>query len=243
MKAVIKKIQVLIFILLFYSCLFGQKQFSGWLASFNTLKTGKKTSLHFDMQLRTNDEWKQLQTVLLRPGLNYHFAKNKIVTVGYALIENRSSLRGLSKFLGEHRTWEQFIFNHKIKTISTTQRFRIEQRFIKKLALSPNDVVITENYFSQRFRYFIRNIILLNKKQKSEKGFFAALQNETFVNITGKNAVNREFFDQNRLYLAIGYRINKQWDAETGYMNQYINGVNTSFVKNHILQFAVYKRL
>jgi len=42
--------------------------------------------------------------------------------------------------------------------------------------------------------------------------------NEIFVN--GK----KEFFDRNRIYGGIGYRLNKNLSFELGYMNQILNG-------------------
>jgi len=49
------------------------------------------------------------------------------------------------------------------------------------------------------------------------QGFFAALQNEVFVNIGDPSPVNGKFFDQNRAYLAVGYRWSRQFDLEMGY--------------------------
>jgi hypothetical protein len=93
-----------------------------------------------------------------------------------------------------------------------------------------------------RFRYFIRNIIPLATRGAFSTGPFFALQNELFLNTGDKSAVNGKAFDQNRLYGAVGYRLKGKLDLEAGYMNQYIN-TRTSFVNNHIVQLAVYKRL
>ena len=72
---------------------------------------------------------------------------------------------------------------------------------------------------------------------------FAALQNEIFINIGNTANVNGEIFDQNRLYLALGYRPHPKADIEIGYMNQYVNGKGNLFTNNHILQLAGYLRL
>ena len=97
--------------------------------------------------------------------------------------------------------------------------------------------------YANRIRYFIRNVIPLQHQKAFSKGLFAALQNEVFVNIGNKANVNGKYFDQNRLYLALGYRINPSFDLETGYLNQYINGRNNSFINNHVWQLAGYLRL
>ena len=69
------------------------------------------------------------------------------------------------------------------------------------------------------------------------------MQNEVFVNIGNTANVNGKFFDQNRLYLAMGYRLCTSFDLEAGYLNQYISGRNSAFTNNHVLQVAGYLRL
>ena len=73
------------------------------------------------------------------------------------------------------------------------------------------------------------------------QGTFLALQNEAFVNVQNKNKVNKHFFDQNRAYVAVGYRFSKSFDAEAGYLNQYIKQAD-AYVVNHVAQVAVYTR-
>ena len=84
---------------------------------------------------------------------------------------------------------------------------------------------------------------LFNNKKAFTKGVFAALQNEIFVNMGNTANVNGKFFDQNRLYLALGYRLRSAFDLEAGYLNQYISGRNKTFTNNHVLQVAGYLRL
>ena len=226
-----------------FSSLFAQPQFSGWLASFNTFKTGKKTSIHADVQWRSSDELKHTQTLLLRTGLNIHLTKKLTVTGGYAYIHNRRVVSGVSGYAPEHRIWEQLLYNHKLKNIFVSHRFRLEQRFISKRIAINNQLKNDGSVYANRFRYFIRNVIPLQHQKIFTQGFFAALQNEVFVNMGNTANVNGKFFDQNRLYLAMGYRISSSFDIETGYLNQYISGRNKSFTNNHAMQIAAYLRL
>lgn len=226
-----------------FSVAYGQSQFTGWLASFNTFKVGKKISIHADMQWRSTDEIKQTQTVLLRSGLNYQLNKKIIITAGYAFISNKRVVNNVAGFAPEHRAWEQLIYNHKLKNIFTSHRFRIEQRFIGKSIVLNNELKKDGSVYANRFRYFIRNILPLTSETSFQKGVFAALQNEVFVNFGNTSNVNGKFFDQNRLYLAMGYRLSTKADLEVGYMNQYINGKGTAFTNNHIVQLATYLRL
>jgi hypothetical protein len=220
-----------------------QPQFTGWMASFNTIRTGKKISMHADMQIRSNNQWKQTQTILLRPGINYHLNKKTIITVGYAFINSKRTVNNVSGFIPENRIWEQLIYNHKVKNFFISQRFRLEQRFISKIIVSNNELEANGVVYANRFRYFNRNILPIRKVDAFKKGIFVALQNEVFINIGNTANVNGEFFDQNRLYIATGYRIHPKADIEIGYMNQYVNGRGIQFTNNHVLQLASYLRL
>lgn len=220
---------------------YSQSQFSGWLASFNSFKLNDKFSIHFDGQLRSADELSAVQTILLRPGLNYHF-KNGMASGGYAFIANRRTVSNASSLLPEHRFWQQLILSHPVGKIATAHRFRFEERFIAQPQLTGTELEAGDFEQAFRFRYFIRNVLPLVEGAKFTKGPFLALQNEVFLNTGDKSFVNGKTFDQNRLYLAVGYRLPGKFDLEAGYMNQYSN-TRTSFVNNHIAQLAVYKRL
>ena len=96
--------------------------------------------------------------------------------------------------------------------------------------------------FAQRFRYFFRLIQPLNKTEAAfTKGAFVALQNEVFLNFHNKDKLNNSVFDQNRLYLAAGYRFSKKVDIEAGYMNQAVKTLN-NHTNNNIVQLALYTR-
>ncbi len=222
--------------------LLAQSQSTAWLASFNTIKTGKKTSIHTDIQWRSADKWKYTQTLLIRSGLNYHIDKRFTFTGGYAYISNRRVINGISGFVPEHRIWEQLLFNHKLSCINIGHRLRLEQRFLPDVIVSNNELKHNETLFANRIRYFFRSVLPLHKQEQFTKGWFVALQNEIFVNIGNTSHVNGKSFDQNRLYLAAGYRLSTTFDLETGYLNQYVSGRTNAFA-NHVVQVAGYLRL
>ncbi len=219
-----------------------QPQFSGWAASFNTFKLSNRFSLHFDAQLRSTDGLEQVGAILLRPGLNYHLTKNVVFTVGNMFNISRRTAGGVSSLLTEHRLWQQALFNHKLRKVAVAHRFRFEERFIPRARVAGDELKADGYDQAFRLRYFIRNIFPLASGSSFTTGPFFALQNELFLNTGDKSAVNGKAFDQNRLYTAIGYRLKGKLDLEAGYMNQYSN-TRTSFVNNHIVQLALYKRL
>ncbi len=212
-----------------------QIQNSGWLFLMNTTKFNDKWGMHMDVQLRTNDEWDGIRSLLVRPGLTYYINGSSDVTLGYLYTPTFVNLDGIAKSsITEHRIWQQYIYKHKLAAANISHRFRLEQRFVERVA--------GDDFFAQRARYFVRGIIPLEKQEGLfGKGVFIAVQNEVFLNVQAKDELNGHLFDQNRAYMAAGYRFSKKMDAELGYMNQSVKGAanNTS---NNIVQLAIYTR-
>ncbi|RZK41182.1 MAG: DUF2490 domain-containing protein [Pedobacter sp.] len=201
---------------------------TGWGMFLNSTKLSDKWGLHLDVQARSGDNLTGVRNVLVRPGLTYFINSKQNVTVGYLLATTDVG----ATTLYESRIWQQYILNHKIGSVFASHRFRLEQRFLDQ----PND------NFMQRFRYFFRFIQPLHNSEGGfSKGAFLALQNETFFNVQNKDLTNGKLFDQNRVYLAVGYRLSKKMDLEVGYMNQAVNGVSR-YTINNIGQLAVYTR-
>jgi len=212
------------------------QEFSGWGAWFHTQKFSEHWGMMFDAQFRSSDNWSYLKNPLIRPGVSYYFKKNKFATVGYLYTGTHKVTDNENSFRREQRIWEQYIYTHKIQRTSVTHRFRLEQRFVDRQGAK-------EEFFAQRMRYFIRGVIPTTKVNEFTQGTFVALQNEVFANVQNKDATNGSLFDQNRAYVAFGYRFSKFFDMEAGYLNQYINQIETQAnTMNHVAQIALYTR-
>ncbi|GGI27895.1 DUF2490 domain-containing protein [Pedobacter mendelii] len=211
-----------------------QYQNTGWLFLLNNTKINKKWGLQFDVQVRSADNWKYVRNTLVRPAVQYFINDKHNVALGYLWQTTQNQIDGIANtHFDEHRIFEQYIYTHKIKTVFASHRVRVEQRFIERA---------TEDIFAQRFRYFIRLIKPLQKAQPTfTKGAFIALQNEVFLNFQNKAKINNSIFDQNRIYLAGGYRFSKKFDMEVGYMNQAVKNTS-SHTNNNIVQLALYTR-
>jgi hypothetical protein len=229
-------LSVMMFVIMASGKLYAQTQHqnSGWFMFLNNTKFNDKWGLQFDVQLRSADDWGYLRNTLVRPALQYFINNKHNVALGYLWQTTHTESAGSPDLtLHEHRIFEQYIYSHKIKSVFASHRLRLEQRFIGRSG---------EDVFSQRFRYFFRLIQPLQKTQPTfTKGPFVALQNEVFLNIQNKDKINKSVFDQNRLYLAAGYRFSKQFDLEAGYMNQATHSASNNTI-NNIIQLAVYTR-
>ncbi|MEB0262374.1 MULTISPECIES: DUF2490 domain-containing protein [unclassified Mucilaginibacter] len=234
-----KALTVLLLITILIPCkLFAQdNRFSGWAALFHSQKFSDKWGMSFDAQFRSANHYDYLQNVLLRPSVNYYFDNNKMAALGYAYIATNNKVAGVETFRPESRIWEQLIINTKISKATTLQhRFRLEQRFLG------NTTAKNDHYFAQRLRYFARAVVPLKKTDAFTKGMFLGLQNEIMVNVQNNQKVNKHFFDQNRAYVALGYRLHKKADIEFGYLNQFVQQASATYF-NHVLQAAIYTRL
>lgn len=211
-------------------------ELSTWGAWFHTQKFSDKWGASFDGQFRSSHHASFLKNMLLRPSVNYYFSKSKHLDLGYAYVTtNGRTPQDVKTFRPEHRIFEQFILTHKAGlNTAVSHRFRLEQRFLGQTATQ-------QDVFAQRFRYFVRGVIPLNKDAVFTQGTFVALQNEAFANVQNKAKINKHVFDQNRAYAAFGYRLNKMVDVEAGYLNQYIKQAET-YTINHVMQVALYTR-
>jgi len=67
---------------------------------------------------------------------------------------------------------------------------------------------------------------------------YFSIQNELFLNVQGYKETGKRFFDQNRPYAGIGYRLNEKLDLEAGYMLRYIIQEDKN-VRNNIFQLSI----
>jgi hypothetical protein len=227
----------LIIIVSGFSSTSAQSLHSGWAGYALKLQSKSPWGIMFDIQARSSDDYEHLQQYIIRPGVSYIFSKKFIGAAGYAYVSNWALINNITGRIDEHRSWEQLIFNHKIGSINLTQRVRLEQRWISSIG-APDDYKT-----QQRFRYLIKGVLPFRKDSVFSKGFYGAVQDEVMFNYMNKATTNNSFFDQNRAYLALGYRLNPKFDLEMGYINQLVATRNGPAITNNIIQLAFYSRL
>lgn len=187
---------------------------TNWLQGFVTIPLNKIWSIHTEYQWRRSEGLKNWQQSLLRAGVNYKLNDNVILHAGYAEAETFSygnhPIANNGTF-PEHRVYEQLTLRQPVNKFLFTHRFRIEQRWLGKVKAG-SDRDIEEWLFLHRFRYQFRSQLTLSKK------WYAAAADEIFIG-AGKN-VGVNIFDQNRIFLLTGFKLNKNISLEGGYFNQ-----------------------
>ena len=205
----------------------------GWYNYFGTFKVSDKVGIHTEYQWRRNNFITDWQQSLLRVGVNYNLNPKVLFRVGYAWIETYPygdiPLNGFGKDFTEHRIFEMVQLSHKEGIIDFSHRFMLEQRFVGRYT-STNEIKEDEFPLLNRLRYMVRLQIPLKGKEIKDKKPYLALYDEVFIGF-GEN-VNANVFDQNRLGVLLGYRYNRNFKIEAGYLNQtlqygrQINGQN-----------------
>jgi hypothetical protein len=202
----------------------------GWVSWFHNHKLNDQWRFISDVQFRSDDNYSDLDTLLIRPGLSYQITPEWSAGGGYLYV--RTFDVG-NRDLVEHRPWQQLVYQKKFGDTPVQQRFRLEQRFIERA--SGDDI------FSQRFRYFVRALVPIGTaKTGSQSAFYIPIQNELFLHLSNKDQLNGETFDQNRAFIGVGYRPTPQIDVEVNYLNQRLNRARN--VDNHVIQLAVFTR-
>ncbi len=199
-----KTINILLLLFISLSGYSQKAELGNWLIYFGNKKVNEKVNWHHEVQYRNYNAIGDLEQLLLRTGLGYNLTENNnnlLLGYGYILSQNYISNSDEKVNVNEHRIYQQFITKQNITERVTLQhRYRFEQRFI-------------EENFKLRFRYFLGINIPVNKKNT----LYLSAYNEIFLNT--KDTI----FDRNRLYSGLGYRLNKTFRFEVGYMNQFLN--------------------
>lgn len=182
--------------------------FGNWIMYFGQTPLSEKFSLHSEIQYRNHDFLlNDIEQLLIRGGLNYHFSKNIMFTVGYAYIPSyRLEDKLASAFSEEDRIWQQIIGKNNFNLFSLEHRLRLEQRWIGST-------------YKGRFRYRLLASIpfSINNKKKYSINFY----DEIFL-----NTKRDETFDRNRFYTALGYKLNSKQSIQLGFLNQTLKNSN-----------------
>ena len=231
-------------IVLFASYSFSQKEISpqnhAWVMYFGNHKLSEHWGIHTEYQWRRADMFNDWQQSLLRLGVDYYSKQNAQYTLGYGWIKSfQYGDQPIAHNLNEHRIWEQFVIKNKVGRVDISHRYRLEQRFIENWVKDANAVYAQDGFvFRQRVRYRFMATVPLSRKEMKDNTLFLAVYDEPFLGF-GKG-IGKNILDQNRLYGAIGWRFNKDFNVQLGYLNQYV--VKTDGIKaerNHTLQIGV----
>lgn len=171
-----------------------------------------------DVQPRFSNASGGMGQFLLRPGLGYATSETTTAWLGYAWIETERSVAS-SSFFTEHRIWQQFLWKPKIEGFRFMSRTRLEQRFVE-----------TGSDVGWRFRQFVKGAWPL----PFEERLALTAYDEVFFHLNDTDWGATKGFDQNRLFVGLGWKFDTGVLGEIGYLNQYVGRTGPDRM-NHIL--------
>lgn len=200
----------------FSFCLFGRgfaqintKQLGSWVMFFNQTRLHTKWSIHSEIQFRSYDVQPNTEQLLMRGGINFHYNPNIILSAGCGWITNYADDGGIikSQTVTEKRLWEQGILKNNSGRLFFEHRYRFEQRWIE---------TATTNSYKNRIRYLLRMTIPINKKEMGKNTLFLSVYDEIFLHL------NKNSWDRNRLYGALGFQFSPSVNLQIGYLQQIV---------------------
>lgn len=223
---------------------FGQKDISSqthaWVMYFGNHRLTERWGIHTEYQWRRVDLFNDWQQSLLRLGIDYYGKNNAQYTAGYGWIKTfQYGDQPVSHDFNEHRIWEQLILKNKAGRVDFHHRYRLEQRFLENWVKDASGNYALDGYlFRQRVRYRFMATMPLSRKEMANNTLFLAAYDEPFLGF-GKG-IAKNILDQNRLYFALGWRFNSNFNVQLGYLNQYVvkkDGIQAE--RNHTLQIGM----
>ena len=198
---------LVILIILFSSSVFAQST-GGWLIYFgtSTLKDSN-WSIHHEIQLRDHQILGDHNQTLARVGFQYKLKPYLQGTVGYGFIHTELEDSPNRPF-SEHRIYQEAILSHNLSVAKLRHRFRLEERFIEN------------QDFRGRLRYCLFLDLPFSEKGMKQGGTYLALYDEVFLNLSDQEQI--KFFDRNRLYAGLGWKVQDRLGLQLGYMRQHI---------------------
>jgi hypothetical protein len=190
----------------------------GWFSYSGDHPVSGPWGLHFDAQWRRSDfgtEWQQYQ---LRPGLNYQWSENLLLTLGY--VYTRSYPYGefpARAAFPEHRMYQQALVRHSAGAVRMQHRIRMEQRWIEY----PNQP--SEWTYQNRFRYLLKADFPLSKREDGSIKWYLPVYDEIVIGIPPNYGARP--FDQNRIFAGVGYSTGPV-NFELGYLKQFLGQRN-----------------
>ncbi|WP_180336421.1 DUF2490 domain-containing protein [Pontibacter ramchanderi] len=209
---------------------------NGWYMYFGDHKLNSRWGLHTELQWRRHNVISDPQQLLVRTGINYDLTPLAMFTLGYGYIETHpyGDFPAAGTF-PEHRIYQQLQIRNSLSRVGLQHRYRLEQRWIRPAGAE------TTTYLN-RARYMLKATLpLFGPSIESGEPFLAAY-NEIFIGFG--NNIQRNIFDQNRAYAALGFKVNDAASLELGYLNQIVQRANgTVFEHNHTLQVSLFYNL
>jgi Protein of unknown function (DUF2490) len=210
-----------------------------WTRYYNLLNLNDKWSVHTEIDNRVFLNPLEQNLYLIRIHGHYKIYNNIDLGAGFAYFSVASQYPEVSfEFnIPEYRGQQDITWKKVYGYFTLNQRFQVEERFFHN---ANNVGLLPGTTFFWRFRYRIQGEFNFWKK---ENKFLKVIVYDELMMNGGENVV-KNTFDQNRIYAALDYGINKNITLELGYLNSFqqrTSGVD--YFNRDIIRFTFYHKV
>lgn len=216
-----------------------RENFNAWGTLFGDVQLTPRWFLDYELSLRRSGPVREWQTILPRLSARYRINDHVQLSWGGALPESwpYGKLPVAFRF-PERRMWEQLLLSHDAGRVALSHRYRLEQRWLGRVALEDGDERVQDWTRSNRFRYRAGAVVPLQGRTTEDGEFYANVNGELFISWGANVAGN--VFDQYRLIAALGYRHSRRLRLEAGYLEHLVQRPNgRQLERNHTLVVAL----
>lgn len=233
---------ILVIILIIPEFLLAQKKVENqqliWYGYYNALKFNENWSLNSEIQERQFYNPTAQHQLVFRSNLERKVFADWKASVGMTLfLQNPNTPNSESNLsVPELRPNIGFSNKQKIGFVTINHRYKAEARFFHDVE---NEKLVGGYRFSNfRLRYQLGLDFPIWKKEGNEK-LLLKIKDEIMFN--AGNKIVKNTFDQNRIYLAVNYKLNNSYAVELGYMNWFQQQKSgTDFYNRDILRFSIF---
>lgn len=210
-----------------------------WTRYYNQLTINSKWSIHTEFDNRVFISPFEENLFLIRMHGRYKINEKIDLGVGVSYFsvatqvpENTNDFK-----TPEYRIQQDISWKQEFGSFTLNQRFQAEERFIHN---ANKEELLPGTTFYWRFRYRLQGEYSCWKKDKQY--LKAIVYDELMINAGEKIIYNT--FDQNRIYAALQYGINKNIALELGYLNSFqqrANGID--YFDRDIIRFTFFHKI
>jgi len=212
--------------------------FNAWFSNYGEIEISDKWGALYDFSMRRSGPVSEMYAAFARGAVTY--ALNPAMRLAWGISRSETWPYGevpIAYRTPERRMFEQLQLSQSVGRVSISHRYRLEQRWQGRKEPPSEDV---KNWIRlSRFRYQLRATVPLQGKTLDNHEWYFTGADELFIGF-GSN-VQYNTFDQNRAALSLGYRFNKSFRFETGYMEQLsLKSSGKQLEDNHTVIFSLY---
>lgn len=212
-----------------------------WVGYNNQTRISNKWGVWIDGHLRTRKDFiYDLSQSIARAGLTYYVNEATWLTAGYGYVTDYPTEGHNYVSRPEHRPWQQVQWQTKWGRTSSTQRFRLEERWRHKML---NDSTRADGWnFNYRARYSLSFQVPLTGPATRSLPVALVLQDEVLINF-GRQVVYN-YFDHNRLFCGLNFTVVRNNTLQVGYMNHFRQlASGNKFRTTHIARIYYYHNI